>query len=219
MKKKVLSAALAAILAVTFMAGCSAGPTTDKVIETANAYGMKKSEDLSSFLTTKNEGVPSYYASEDSTEVNMLYQTLFMHGENGSDAVPESIVVCMEVDAQNKSDYATASGDGVHTYIYAVSAKDNKSAKSIYDMTADLMKANGDKEESKGGYTYILHQSPLPLGATSEDDSAGTGFLGIYVKGKTVIYIDFDIGDNDSSKCAEYFCKELGLVSPLTLKK
>ena len=215
MKKKILSAALAAVLAVTCLAGCSAGSATD-IVKAANDYGMTKGEDFTSFLRSKNNGVPSYYVSKDSTEATELYKLTFASAGNEADEELESIVVCMEVEKQDEPKPATLM-DGVHTYIYAMSAKDTKSAKSIYDHYADWMKTRGGKEESKNGYTYIICQRNL--GLPTGDDSEGTNFSGIYINGKNLIYIEAEIGDSDTSKCAESFCKELGLVSPLTLKK
>ncbi len=216
MKKKILSAALAAVLAVTCLAGCSAGFTTDKVIKAANDYGMTKGEDFTSFLRSKNNGVPSYYVSKDSTEATELYKYTFSSAVYEPNEELERLVVCMEVEKQDEPKPVTLM-DGVHTYIFAMSAKDTKSAKSIYDHFADWMKARGGKEESKNGYTYIICQRNQAV--LSGDDSEGTNFSGIYISGKNVIYIEAEIGDSDTSKCAESFCKELGLVSPLTLKK
>lgn len=216
MKKKILSAALAAVLAVTCLAGCSAGFTTDKVIKAANDYGMTKGEDFTSFLRSKNNGVPSYYVSKDSTEATELYKYTFSSAVYEPNEELERLVVCMEVEKQDEPKPATVM-DGVHTYIFAMSAKDTKSAKSIYDHFADWMKTRGGKEESKNGYTYIICQRNL--GLLTGDDSEGTNFSGIYINGKNLIYIEAEIGDSDTSKCAESFCKELGLVSPLTLKK
>ena len=214
MKKKILSAALAAVLAVTCLAGCSAGSATD-IVKVANDYGMTKGEDFTSFLQSKNNGVPSYYVSKDSTEATELYKLAFESAGYANEEL-ERLVVCMEVEKQDEPMPATLMDD-VHTYIYAMSAKDTKSAKSIYDHFADWMITRGGKEESKNGYTYIICQRNL--GLATGDDSEGTNFSGIYINGKNVIYIEAEIGDSDTSKCAESFCKELGLVSPLTLKK
>ena len=213
MKKKILSAALAAVLAVTCLAGCSAGSATD-IVKVANDYGMTKGEDFTSFLRSKNNGVPSYYVSKDSTEATELYKLAIASAGYEHNEELERLVICMEVEKQDEPKPATVM-DGVHTYIFAMSAKDTKSAKSIYDHYADWMKTRGGKEESKNGYTYIICQRNLGLG----DDSEGTNFSGIYINGKNLIYIEAEIGDSDTSKCAESFCKELGLVSPLTLKK
>ena len=43
--------------------------------------------------------------------------------------------------------------------------------------------------------------------------------IGVYKKGDTVIYINNSGSIVKENNCAEFFCKDLGLVSPMTLKK
>ena len=208
MKTKLLSMAMAAIMAVTCLAGCSAGSAGDPMVDAAKKYGMKELGEIKEItnLSIPTEDGSGYYVSKDEKEAD--YMTLAFGGKDpgaADDIKTEKFVMCID------SNLLSREPGSATTTITQASLKDEDSAKKLYEAVASNIN-DRFSEVTKGeenGVTYSI---------TYDGDESTLRFSGVYLKGNTVYRINCTgLGDHDG-KCTESFCKELGLVSPLTLK-
>lgn len=215
MRKKLLSLATAAVMTVIFLTGCSDASdpdafNSDSICKTAKKYGMTEAKSYSEYVAVirpdEVDYSSVYYDIRNSREANEWYWATYLINESPS---PENIlaecVLCMDYHTRgddNEPDYMTE--------IYMFTAIDEKTAVELYERLSQLSKYDLFSSGENNGYSYSISY----IGTETRRMA-----IGVYKKGNTVIYINNGGDIVKENNCAEFFCKELGLVSPMTLKK
>ena len=209
MKMKMLSMATAVIMAVICLTGCSNAFKADSIVKAAEKYSMDKMENLRDMddelkMYSKGRENSAYYVSKNDSEANLMYAA-YINLVPGTfpDISVEEFVYCIDTKLDKNSGYNR------QTEIYMVTAKDEKSASELYDVYVKSCSSYDCSSGEKDGYTYTI-------AFIGNEDRSMT--VGLYLKGKTLIKISGG-GDVVKSDCSEFFCKEIGLISPQTLEK
>jgi len=209
MKKKMLSMAAAITMAVLCLTGCSNAFKADSIVKVADKYSMDTMErlrdmddELKTYLNERDNS--AYYVSKNDYEANLMYAAYIyaVHGTS-PDIIVDEFVYCIDTKLEKNSGYNR------QTEIYMVTASDEKSARALYDEFAKNCVAYDCSSGEKDGYTYTI-------AFLGNDDRSMK--VGLYLKDKTLIRISSG-GDAVKGDCTEFFCKELGLISPSTLEK
>ena len=217
MKKKMLSLATAVIMAVVSLTGCSNAFNTKTFTDAAEKYGMKKADSYSDYYNTlmnKDSDTNSvYYIMDSSQEADKWYRGQFTIASGPfpeihvKECVLASEIINTEIDGLPSSGF---------TDIYMITAVDRQSAVDLYDAYAKYCQEDNAAQTDncasgeKDGYSYSMRYM---------EGSERQRLYGVYLKGETVIYVDTTCEIKDNGGCAHFFCKKLGLISPLTLKK
>lgn len=214
MIKRSLSFFVALVMTVVCLTGCSAGFKTKKALKAAKSYGMTEvtASQLaerwnSGTITSQDETIKKYlkirnkicYKSKDSNEASDVFNSVYgFQRDSGKFAGLEELFCCEE-------EY----GD-----VMLLVAVDEKTARMVYDYYLELLEPSNENSSTwvKGGYAYTLLVEPSETPGTAD-------YCGLYVKGKTLLIIESVISPEHDEKFLDYFCKELGVVSPLTLRK
>ena len=210
MKMKLLSLAAAGVMTVVFLTGCSDAFNSDSISKTAKKFGMTEAKSYSEYIAVirpdEVDYSSVYYDIKDSEEANKWYWASYLINESPS---PENIVkecvLCMDYhkrEGETEPDYMTE--------IYMFIAVDEKTADELYDEFCQRIKYDLISSGEKNGYSYLISY----IGTETRRMA-----IGVYKKGDTVIYINNGGGIVKENNCAEFFCKDLGLVSPMTLNK
>lgn len=211
MKTKILSVAAAAMLAVVFLSGCSNAFSKKTFTGTAEKYGMKKVGSYSEYVGIRmNQDLESkyfYYVMDNPEEADWYYSAQYTVG---SGPFPEiHVKECVLA-----SEYKIVELDGSPLYrnadIYMITAVDRQSAIDLYEAFAKFCKEENFASGEENGYTYSIRYM---------EGKGRERLVGAYLKDETVIYMDGFCEAKEKGGCVNFFCKELGLVSPLTLKK
>ena len=176
---------------------------TDSICKTAKEFGMYEADSYAEYIAvTKPDEVDYssvYYDIKDSEEANKWYWASYLINESPS---PENLVtecvICMdykEVVDDTEPNYLTE--------IHMITFIDEESANELYELTRQMI-SDYDHFSSgeENGYSYSISY----VGTETRRLA-----IGVYKQGNAVIYIN--------NNCCEFFCNELGLVSPMTLNK
>ena len=208
MKRKIFKVAAAA-MAVVCLAGCSAGNlTTDSVISAAKKYGMEETDsyrEIADLRKGPTINSSKYYLSVDSEQASDMCRG-FMNLLFVEDEV-DSFVACVENWGEKTDDHKR----GWNT-LYLLTTKNEEDAQRIFDGVAEYEHITDKYSGEKNGITYRIQY-------VLTESSGGECICGLYKKGNTVILINGVYSESENNKFVELFCKELGLVSPYTLKK
>ena len=236
MKNKALKA-VAALMAVVCLAGCSSNKyTSDNFINIAKKYGMEECTDYHKFglvWAGPQNDASIYFTSKNAEQADIMCYGLLGFGP---EAGVEESVVCAET--------STPSNDnpvGSMSHVFLFKAKDEEAAQKIYDYQANTL--SNAEEGVKNGTKYaisfwtIKSQVAKPLDFSGVGMQSGsvdfsvdnmtpdmfteveTGFAsGIYLKGDTVIWVYSMYDVTKTDECVKTFCNKLGLKSPYSLK-
>ena len=204
MKRKCLSVAMAVVMTVVCLTGCSGNFSKSSFISAAKNSGMEELKDttkLGHIMAEPGETIAFYYDIE-----NMhLFESL-------GDPLTEYVSVndvkecTMAVEGIGKTD----DHGRCTTRIFYLTVKDSDTAEELYNsVKRGLVKP---EEGEKNGVTYtISYQGSHNEGSTVELA------IGVYLMDNHIVWIRSDYDTTLKNKTVENFCKSLGLVSPYTL--
>lgn len=204
MKRKLLSVAMAAVMTVACLTGCSGNFSKSSFISAAKNSGMEELKDttkLGHIMAEPGETIAFYYDIE-----NMhLFESL-------GDPLTEYVSVndvkecTMAVEGIGKTD----DHGRCTTRIFYLTVKDSDTAEELYNsVKRGLVKP---EEGEKNGVTYtISYQGSHNEGSTVELA------IGVYLMDNHIVWIRSDYDTTLKNKTVENFCRSLGLVSPYTL--
>jgi len=205
MKRKCLSVAMAVVMTVVCLTGCSGNFSKSSFISAAKKSGMKgikETTELGHIMAEPGETIAFYYDIE-----NMhLFESL---GDPLTEYVSiNDIQECtMAVEGIGKTD----DHGRCTTRIFYLSVKDSDVAEEIYESAVKPLRY-GVEEGEKDGVTYtISYQGSHNEGSTVELA------VGVYLMDNHIVWIRSDYDTTLKNKTVENFCKSLGLVSPYTL--
>lgn len=204
MKRKCLSVAMAVVMTVVCLTGCSGNFSKSSFISAAKNSGMEELKDttkLGHIMAEPGETIAFYYDIE-----NMhLFESL-------GDPLTEYVSVndvkecAMAVEGIGKND-----DHGKCTIrAFYLTVKDSDTAEELYNsVKRGLVKP---EEGEKNGVTYtISYQGSHNEGSTVELA------IGVYLMDNHIVWIRSDYDTTLKNKTVENFCKSLGLASPYTL--
>ena len=203
MKSKLFMAA-AAVMAVVCLAGCSAGISSKKFVNSVESRGMKEYTDSREFLRLiggTGEDESYYYVGKDQKADTLCSTFLGTEADSGA----TEFIACIEWKMGEGDDYLCLNN------IYYITAKNKSSAEKIYEKA----KYNGLHDQisgTKNGIQYSINY----IGAG--DFPVHDSYSGAYLKGNTVIYIRGNCYSDCDNELVETVCKDLGLESPYTLR-
>lgn len=204
MKRKCLSVAMAVVMTVVCLTGCSGNFSKSSFISAAKNSRMEELKDttkLGHIMAEPGETIAFYYDIE-----NMhLFESL-------GDPLTEYVSVndvkecTMAVEGIGKTD----DHGRCMTRIFYLTVKDSDVAEELYNsVKRGLVKP---EEGEKNGVTYtISYQGSHNEGSTVELA------IGVYLMDNHIVWIRSDYDTTLKNKTVENFCKSLGLVSPYTL--
>lgn len=204
MKRKCLSVAMAVVMTVVCLTGCSGNFSKSSFISAAKNSGMEELKDttkLGHIMAEPGETIAFYYDIE-----NMhLFESL-------GDPLTEYVSVndvkecAMAVEGIGKND----DHGKCTTHAFYLTVKDSDTAEELYNsVKRGLVKP---EEGEKNGVTYtISYQGSHNEGSTVELA------IGVYLMDNHVVWIRSDYDTTLKNKTVENFCRSLGLVSPYTL--
>lgn len=204
MKRKCLSVAMAVVMTVVCLTGCSGNFSKSSFISAAKGSGMKEikeTTELGHIMAEPGETIAFYYDIE-----NMhLFESL-------GDPLTEYVSVndvkecTMAVEGIGKTD----DHGRCTTRIFYLTVKDSDTAEELYNsVKRGLVKP---EEGEKNGVTYtISYQGSHNEGSTVELA------VGVYLMDNHIVWIRSDYDTTLKNKTVENFCRSLGLVSPYTL--
>lgn len=209
MKKKLLSLATAGLMTVVFLTGCSDAFSADSISKTAKKFGMTEAHSYSEYMDVTRpdtaDSSSAYYVFNSAAEADEWYRASYTIGIG---PYPEihltNCVICMENRTGDNGGY------NAMNEIYMYTAIDEKSADELYEAISGTISAYDlNSAGEKNGYVYTISY----IGTEKRCIA-----MGVYQKGNTVIYINKTGDLVKENNCCDFFCKELGLVSPTTLK-
>ena len=211
MRKKLLSVAAALVMIVVCLTGCSGSKSFDSraFIKTAKKFGMTQSDTYRDFVRGITSGDPAlssaFYASENSEDAAALHAANYLAGTGPfPDIQITEFVICCDVKLIETDGYNSL------TELQFITAADKKSADELFDAFCIAFPEADTASGDKNGCTYTIKYMAAETRRVA---------MGVYQKGNTIIYIN-NMGDSvKENNCCEFFCKDLGLVSPLTLNK
>ena len=204
MNRKCLSVAMAVVMTVVCLTGCSGNFSKSSFISAAKNSRMEELKDttkLGHIMAEPGETIAFYYDIE-----NMhLFESL-------GDPLTEYVSVndvkecTMAVEGIGKTD----DHGRCTTRIFYLTVKDCDVAEELYNsVKRGLVKP---EEGEKNGVTYtISYQGSHNEGSTVELA------IGVYLMDNHIVWIRSDYDTTLKNKTVENFCKSLGLVSPYTL--
>ena len=204
MKRKCLSVAMAVVMTVVCLTGCSGNFSKSSFISAAKNSGMEELKDttkLGHIMAEPGETIAFYYDIE-----NMhLFESL-------GDPLTEYVSVndvkecAMAVEGIGKND----DHGKCTTRAFYLTVKDSDTAEELYNsVKRGLVKP---EEGEKNGVTYtISYQGSHNEGSTVELA------IGVYLMDNHIVWIRSDYDTTLKNKTVENFCRSLGLVSPYTL--
>ena len=204
MNRKCLSVAMAVVMTVVCLTGCSGNFSKSSFISAAKNSGMEELKDttkLGHIMAEPGETIAFYYDIE-----NMhLFESL-------GDPLTEYVSVndvkecAMAVEGIGKND----DHGKCTTRAFYLTVKDSDTAEELYNsVKRGLVKP---EEGEKNGVTYtISYQGSHNEGSTVELA------IGVYLMDNHIVWIRSDYDTTLKNKTVENFCRSLGLVSPYTL--
>ena len=205
MKRKILSSAMAVVLAVVCLTGCSGDFSKNSFISAAKKNGMKETKEtteLNHIMADPGEHIAFCYDDKDIKVFEFIGSPLtdYVSAKNVKEFV-------MAVESEGKTD---AHGRCI-TRVFFLTVKDSDTAEEIYESAIKPL-VKPEKGE-KNGVTYtISYQGSRNEGSTVELA------CGVYLMDNQIVWIRSDYDSSMKNNCVEGFCKSLGLVSPYTLR-
>lgn len=209
-QKKVIIALVAALVlsAGLCLSFCSGGFSSEPVIKAAKENGMRnislaqyeKREQGGMFGVTEidEEGnlIAAYHVAKDSDEANYIYSN-YQSLETVGNVSLKGAVYCED--------------PSVELSVGLMIAADKNSANRLYDGWAEYLKEENPviTTGKKAGYKYTI-------GYFTPESGGRKYYIGIYKKGNTVVILGGDGDTKEGRQKLETFCKELGVISPLT---
>ena len=212
MKRKLLSVAMAAVMTVACLTGCSGSGDFSKssFISAAKSSGMKEiveTTELNQIYADQEKHIAFYY---DDKNIK-VYE---FSGSPFNDYVTKIDVD--EFVMAGESIGKTDDHGRCITRIYFLTVKDSKTAEEIYESVVKPLRF-GVEEGVKNGVIYtVSYQGPKD---SQNDGSTVELACGVYLRDNQIFWIRSDYYSTLKNKTVENFCKSLGLVSPYTLKK
>ena len=183
--------------------------SSEMIVNAANKYGMTETENYSEWVQMITDDSTTYhsvyYVMDDSEEANKWYYASYLVAENSNfpDIQVNECILGFEKISEG------ADGRNAFTEIYMFTAADDQSALDLYNAlciaSSDYEVVSGEKD----GYTYSVRY----MGNGKRQMTAG-----VYLQNNTVIFINNGGEVEEDGGCIGFFCNELGLESPLTLK-
>ena len=205
MKRKCLSVAMAVVMTVVCLTGCSGNFSKSSFISAAKSSGMKEiteTTELGNILADPGEHIAYYYDMDV-----RLFESL--GGQLRDYVSVKDVKECtMAIESIGKTD----NHGRCLTQVYFLTVKDSETAEEIYESAIKPLRF-GVEEGKKNGVTYkISYQGPK-----DSQDSTVELACGVYLKDNHIIWIRSDYDATLKNQTVETFCKSLGLVSPYTL--
>lgn len=212
MKKKLLLKAMAVVLSAVCLTGCSGSDkvvfSSETVVNVAKKYGMEETANYSECiqLLAQEENNSLYYVMDNPEEANKWYYASYLVAENSPfpDIQVNDCLICFEKISEGMG------GRNALTEIYMITAVDDESALELYNAFCVEDSKYESSSGEKDGYKYSIRY----LG---NENRQMTG--GVYLQNSTVIFINYAGEVEEDGGCVGFFCKELGIESPLTLKE
>ena len=207
MKRKILPVAMAVVMTVVCLAGCSGNFTKASFINAAKKCGMEKLDEnmsLNEIMLNEEESHAVYYVEKDQDRMNLLITQYAPVAE-----VKEFV---QAVETIGKSD----DNKTCLTNVYYLTAVDSENAKEIYESL--IITYDNPENGEKDGVTYTICYFGPEDSPNANDQFTGEIAYGVYLKGNKIIWIRSYFDSTLENNCVEDFCKSLGLVSPYTLK-
>ena len=211
MKTKCLAVAMAVVMSVVCLTGCSGSGSFSKAsfISAAKKNGMKEIEDPKELMQNVAEPGKTkamYYDIENLQIVEFLNNSLT---DNTSISDVEEFVYATESIGE------TDEHGSCFTQVCFVTVKDSKTAEEIYENAIKPLRF-GAEDGKKDGVTYrISYQGPKD---SQNDGSTVELACGVYLKDNQIVWFRSDYQSTLKNNTVEGFCKSLGLVSPYTLR-
>ena len=214
MKKKFLSVAMAVVMSVVCLAGCSGSFNKSSFISAAKKYGMKEIDDnwtLYEIMHDQENSNSVCYIEKDHDRMQLFFR------DYAPDAEVKELVKAVETIGRNDNQIACS------TYIYYLTAKDSENAKETYKGLTKTIIDPGDggndpEKGEKDGVTYTISYIGSNDIPNADDQFTGEIVYGVYLKGDKIIWLYSFYDSTLENKCVENFCKSLGLVSPYSMK-
>ena len=207
MKKKFLSVAMAVVMGVVCLTGCSGSFSKNSFISTAKKNGMKQldpDKTLNEIMMDQESSEAVYYIEKDQRLMQIEIR------DNAPDAEVKALVRAVETIGKSDDHVSCL------TMVYFITAEDSKNAKKTYEQ---LIERFEDPESGeKNGVTYTITYIAPNDRPGADGSFTGDIAYGIYLKGDTIIWIRSYYDYTMENDCVENFCKSFGLVSPYTLK-
>lgn len=216
MKIKLMSFAVAAVMAVVSLTGCSNG-IKKKTVTAAKEYGMAEQDDFLTAYGYSNQGNSVFYVSKDAEEAENMRKQISTTGSASVDYNLKEAIWCTEnkIDMTNV-DPGLSVRPEMRTSVLVMTTKDAESARDLYSLNNQWILQNGGANGNRDGVEYSIYYTTY----TSENSSEKVeSYIGVYLTGNTVICLDAFTNVDNIDACTQYFCKEFGLVSPLALRK
>ena len=199
MKRKILSVAMAVVMAVVCLTGCSGNFAKSSFISAAKKNGMNELSEPKD-LTLRRAGAGESYAIFYDVKESHLIESISPFSDYVSPNDVKDFVIAVESIGE------TDDHGSCITQAYFLTVKDSDTAEEIYEsVIKPLVKP---EEDEKDGITYAISYQG---GSTVELA------YGVYLKGNQIVLIRSDYDPSLKNDCVEGFCKSLGLVSPYTL--
>lgn len=199
MKRKILSVAMAVVMAVVCLTGCSGNFAKSSFISAAKKNGMNELSEPKD-LTLRRAGAGESYAIFYDVKESHLIESISPFSDYVSPNDVKDFVIAVESIGE------TDDHGSCITQAYFLTVKDSDTAEEIYEsVIKPLVKP---EEDEKDGITYAISYQG---GSTVELA------YGVYLKDNQIVLIRSDYDPSLKNDCVEGFCKSLGLVSPYTL--
>lgn len=199
MKRKILSVAMAVVMAVVCLTGCSGNFAKSSFISAAKKNGMNELSEPKD-LTLRRAGAGESYAIFYDVKESHLIESISPFSDCVSPNDVKDFVIAVESIGE------TDDHGSCITQAYFLTVKDSDTAEEIYEsVIKPLVKP---EEDEKDGITYAISYQG---GSTVELA------YGVYLKDNQIVLIRSDYDPSLKNDCVEGFCKSLGLVSPYTL--
>ena len=203
MKRKCLSVAMAVVMTVVCLTGCSGNFSKSSFISAAKSSGMKEiteTTELGNILADPGEHIAYYYDMDV-----RLFESL--GGQLRDYVSVKDVKECtMAIESIGKTD----NHGRCLTQVYFLTVKDSETAEEIYESAIKPLRF-GVEEGEKNVVTYTVSYQGSP-----NDGSTVELACGVYLKGNQILWIRSDYDATLKNRSVENICKSLGVVSPYT---
>ena len=207
--RKRLSLLIAIVMTFLCLTGCGSFKT-DTLVKAAKANGIKEIT-IEDYL--QRNGAASYDPMNP-IEYAFYNDPVYFRSKERSDAVRAfNRINGISSNVSYLREFAEC--EYRNTGIMLIIADNENAAKRFYDEYLEIIEPEKDRTKTgnKSGYTYTIAYYP------SENDPGSTEYYGLYLKGDSFLFISSDVDAKHGSELMEYYCKKLGVISPLTLVK
>ena len=215
MKRKIFKVAAAAVMALVCLTGCSAGFSSRSAIQAAKKCKMFELPDLDRYYIGdrgRSDNERFYYISKDKDEAAYMFGSVLPSFTNGG-GVNE--VAIFEEYKQETEEHRM-----LQTHIDFLTFEDEEKAQKEYDRVSQGINSYSSMTaDEKSGVTYKIGYEGFENRGYEETGSVPEMFFGIYINGNKLVFIHGNYDKACKNDVVETFCKNLGIVSPYTLKE